>query len=84
MADTRTDRQNVPEPASLEEEVASAQGRIYLVECDAHTVGDKKRRTARRMIAVRESDSPVMQVEGNDAVGAVGAARRKIEHLSTV
>lgn len=56
MADTRTDRQNVPGPASLEEEVASAQDRIYLVECGGHMFGDKERRPMKHMIAVCESD----------------------------
>ena len=56
MADTRKDRRNVPGLASLEEEVASAQDRIYLVECGGHMAGDKERRTMRRMIAVCESD----------------------------
>jgi hypothetical protein len=82
MADTRTERQNAPGPASLEEEVASAQERIYLVECGAHIVGDKERRTMRRMIAVCESDSPVMQ-KGNEGVGVVGAARQRIGRSST-
>jgi len=82
MADTRTDRHNVLGPASLEEEVVLAQDRIYLVDCGVHMVGGKERRMMRRMVVVRESDSRVVQVE-NEAVGEVGAAKQRIERLSS-
>jgi hypothetical protein len=81
MADTHTDRHNVPGPASLEEEVVLAQERIYLVECGVHKVGCTERRTMRHMIVACDLDLPVMQEE-NEAVGAVGAVKQKIEHLS--
>jgi hypothetical protein len=56
MADTRIDRHNVLGLANPEEEVVSALGRIYLVECGAHTVGDKERRTMKHTVVVGESD----------------------------
>jgi hypothetical protein len=81
MADTHTDRQNVLEQASLEEEVASAQDRIYLMDCGAHMVGGKERQMMRRMIVACGSDSLVGQV-GNEVGGEVGGEKQRVERLS--
>lgn len=81
MADTRTDRQNVLEPASLEEEVVLAQDRICLMDCGVHMVGGKERQMMRRMIVACESDSLVGQV-GNEMGGEVGGEKQRIERLS--
>jgi len=82
MADTRTDdKQNVLEPASLEEEVVLAQDRIYLMDCGVHMVGGKERQMMRRMIVACGSDSLVGQV-GNEVGGEVAVAKQMIERLS--
>jgi hypothetical protein len=81
MADTRTDRQNVLEPASLEEEVVLVQDRIYLMVCGVYMVGGKERQMMRRMMVACGSDSLVVQV-GNEVGGEVEVVKQRIEHLS--